>query len=157
MRWGLLVIMGAIVFAIAGLVVLLSRVDMSAVQQPGHAEEYLRSKITRAVIRRRAAREDIPAGPADRETSMSLAEGKSVYDANCAGCHGPDGGTPASVGQGMLPAAVALDSNRIQSYSDRELFSIIREGIRFTGMPGFARTETNDQIWDVVDYLRALR
>jgi len=60
MRWGLLVVMGAIVFAIAGLAALLSRVDMSAVQQPGHAGEYLRSKITRAVIRRRAAREDIP-------------------------------------------------------------------------------------------------
>jgi len=125
MRWGLLVIMGAIVFAIAGLVVLLSRVDMSAVQQPGHAEEYLRSKITRAVIRRRAAREDIPAGPADRETSMSLAAGKNVYDADCASCHGADGRTPTAAGRGMLPPAVALDSDNVQSYSDRELFSII--------------------------------
>jgi mono/diheme cytochrome c family protein len=56
----------------------------------------------------------------------------------------------------MLPQAVALDSPGVQGYSDRELFSVIREGIRFTGMPGFAGTETNDQIWDLVDYLRSL-
>jgi mono/diheme cytochrome c family protein len=57
----------------------------------------------------------------------------------------------------MLPRAVALNSDSVQSYSDRELFSIIREGIRFTGMPGFAGTDTSDQIWDLVDYLRSLR
>ena len=157
MRWGLLVAMGALVFAIAGLFALLSRVNLSAIQQPGRTEEYLRSKITRAVIRRRAAREEIPVGPADRETSMSLAAGKNVYDADCASCHGADGRTPTAAGRGMLPPAVALDSDNVQSYSDRELFSIIRDGVRFTGMPGFAGTETDDQIWDVVDYLRSLR
>src|SRR2546428_4449976 len=119
MRWGPLVTMGALVFAIAGLFLVLSRVNLSAIQQPGRTEEYLRSKITRAVIRRRAAREEIPVGPADRETSMSLAAGKNVYDADCASCHGPDGRTPTATGRGMLPPAVALDSDRVQSYSDR--------------------------------------
>ena len=57
MRWGLLVAMWAVVFAIAGIYVMLSRVDLSAVQQPGRTGEYLRTKLTRAVIRRRAARE----------------------------------------------------------------------------------------------------
>ena len=156
MRWGLLVTVGAMAFGIAALFALSLRVDLSAVQQPGRTGEYLRSKLVRAVIRRRAAREEIPLPPADRETSMSLAAGKGVYDADCASCHGPDAHTPASVGQGMLPRTVALDSATVQSYSDRELFSIIREGIRFTGMPGFARAETGDQIWDVVDYVRSL-
>ena len=157
MRWAPLVAMGAVVFAIAGLFAVLSRVDLSAIQQPGRTAEYLRSKLTRAVIRRRASREEIPAGPADRETSMSLAAGKTLYDTDCASCHGPDGHTLTSAGRGMLPRSVALDSASVQSYSDRELFSIIREGIRFTGMPGFAGTDTNDQIWYVVDYLRLLR
>jgi len=44
---GLLVAMGALVFAIAGLFARLSRANLSAIQQPGRAEEYLRSKITR--------------------------------------------------------------------------------------------------------------
>lgn len=156
MRWGLLVAIGALAFGIAAFYALLLRVDLNATQQPGRTGEYLRTKLTRAVIRRRAAREEIPPPPADRETSMSLAAGKTVYDADCASCHGPDAHTPTSVGQGMLPRTVALDSAGVQSYSDRELFSIIREGIRFTGMPGFARAETSEHIWDVVDYLRSL-
>jgi mono/diheme cytochrome c family protein len=57
----------------------------------------------------------------------------------------------------MFPAALPLVSDGAETYSDRELFSIVRDGVRFTGMPGFAGSETNDQIWDVVDYLRLLR
>ena len=33
---------------------------------------------------------------------------------------------------------------------------MIEEGVRFTGMPGFAGAETNDQIWNLVDFLRSL-
>jgi len=156
MRWGLLVAMFAVVFAIAGLYVLLSRADLSAIQQPGHTGEYLRTRLTRAVIRRRAAREEIPLAPGDRETSMSIAAGKNLYDMDCASCHGSDENGPTPMGRGMLPRTAALDSANLQTYSDRELFSIIRDGIRFTGMPGFFGTETNEQIWDVVDYLRSL-
>jgi mono/diheme cytochrome c family protein len=156
MRWGLLVAMFALVFAIAGLYVLSSRVDLSAIQQPGHTGEYLRTKLTRAVIRRRAAREEIPSPPPDRQTSMSIAAGKNLYEMDCASCHGSDESGPTPVGRGMLPRTVALDSANLQTYSDRELFSIIREGVRFTGMPGFLGTETNEQIWNVVDYLRSL-
>lgn len=157
MRWGPLVAICAVAFGIAGLFALAARMDLSATQQPGRTGEYLRTRMIRAVIRRRAAREDIPIGPPDRETSMSLAAGKSLYDTDCASCHGPDGRTPTSAGRGMLPRTVPLDSTSVQNYSDRELFSIIREGIRFTGMPGFAGAETNDEIWDVVDYVRSLR
>ena len=157
MRWGLLVAIFAIAFGVGGLIILYMRLDLSAVQQPGRTGEYLRTRLTRAVIRRRAAREDIPAPPMDRETNMSITDGKMVYDNDCASCHGPDGHNPTPAGKGMLPRTVPLDSSTVQSYSDRELFSIVRDGIRFTGMPGFAGNETSDQIWHVVDYLRSLR
>jgi mono/diheme cytochrome c family protein len=156
MRWGLLVAMFAVVFAIAGFYALASRVDLSAIQQPGHTGEYLRTKLTRAVIRRRAAREEIPPPLPDHQTSMSIAAGKNLYDMDCASCHGSDEKGPTPVGRGMLPRTLTLDSGALQTYSDREMFSIIREGVRFTGMPGFLGTETNEQIWNVVDYLRSL-
>ena len=155
MRWAPLVAWGAVAFAIAGLFALFTRVDLSAVRPPGRTEEYLRTRFTRSVIRRRAARENIPPAPADRETSMSISVGRQIYADDCASCHGSDVTNPTNVGQGMLPRTAALDSPTIQSYSDRELFSIIREGIRFTGMPGFAGVETDDRIWYVVDFLRS--
>ena len=44
----------------------------------------------------------------------------------------------------------------MQSYSDQELFWIIKNGIRFTGMPAFGKLETPDHIWDLVNYVRTL-
>ena len=56
----------------------------------------------------------------------------------------------------MSPRAADLTSKRVQSYSDQELFWIINNGIRFTGMPGYGKVETPDHIWDLVNYLRTL-
>ena len=56
----------------------------------------------------------------------------------------------------MSPRAVALNSGTLQAYSDRELFSLIEQGVRFTGMPGSAGSEASEQIWSLVDYLRSL-
>ena len=55
-----------------------------------------------------------------------------------------------------VPAAADLTSKRVQGYSDQELFWIINNGIRFTGMPGFGRVETPDDIWDLVNFVRTL-
>lgn len=157
MRWAPLVAIGAVAFAVVAFFALLSRIDLNAVREPSRIEEYLRVKITRAVIKRRSAREVLPVPPADRETSMSIAAGKNLYTMDCAGCHGAGEPSPTVVGRGMFPRAVDLDAANVQSYSDRELFSIIRNGVRFTGMPGFAAVETSDQTWSLVDYVRSLR
>jgi mono/diheme cytochrome c family protein len=44
----------------------------------------------------------------------------------------------------------------VQSYSDQELFWIIQNGIRFTGMPAFGKVESGDDIWNLVNYVRTL-
>jgi len=56
----------------------------------------------------------------------------------------------------MYPRAADLTSKRVQSYSDQEMFWIINNGIRFTGMPGFGKLETPDPIWGLVKYVRTL-
>jgi mono/diheme cytochrome c family protein len=56
----------------------------------------------------------------------------------------------------MYPRATDLTSKEVQRYSDQELFWIIKNGIRFTGMPAFGKVETADNIWGLVNYVRTL-
>jgi mono/diheme cytochrome c family protein len=60
------------------------------------------------------------------------------------------------VGGWMNPRAVDLSSAEVQRYSDRELFWIVKNGIRLTGMPAFGKVETDEHIWKLVQYLRTL-
>lgn len=56
----------------------------------------------------------------------------------------------------MYPRASDLGSAGVQQWSDAELFWIIQNGIRLTGMPGFGKSLSDDQIWPLVDYIRSL-
>lgn len=56
----------------------------------------------------------------------------------------------------MYPRAADLTAEEVQSYSDPELFWIIKNGIRFSGMPAFGKVETEEHIWNLVNYVRTL-
>ncbi len=56
----------------------------------------------------------------------------------------------ADAGRWMYPRAADLTSREVQRYSDRELFWIIKNGIRLSGMPAFAKVESDEHIWDIV-------
>lgn len=71
-------------------------------------------------------------------------------------CHGPDGHAQTPMGRWMYPRAADLTRKEVQNYSDPELFWIIKNGIRFTGMPAFGKVETEEHIWDLVNYVRTL-
>lgn len=73
-----------------------------------------------------------------------------------AACHGMDGRRATDAGRWMYPRAADLTSKGVQSYSDRELFWIIKNGMRWSGMPAFAKVESDEHIWDLVLYLRTL-
>ena len=56
----------------------------------------------------------------------------------------------------MYPRAADLTSPGVQWYSDRELFWIVKNGIRLSGMPGFGRVEPDEHIWNLVHFVRTL-
>lgn len=72
-------------------------------------------------------------------------------------CHGLSGRTQTDAGRWMYPRAADLGSAHVQQYSDRELFWIIKNGIRLSGMPAFGKVETDERIWDLVHYTRTFR
>lgn len=80
--------------------------------------------------------------------------GGSHYGLDCSVCHSDDGRGQTPLGEGLYPRVADLTSKRVQNYSDQELFWIIKNGIRLTGMPAFGEVETPDHIWDLVNYVR---
>jgi len=88
----------------------------------------------------------------------SIAAGKKLYDAQCATCHGETG-----KGDGKMAAEVKepkpsdlTDASWKHGSTDGEIFTLIRDGSKGTGMRGFAARMKPDDIWNVVNYLRTL-
>jgi mono/diheme cytochrome c family protein len=143
------------VFALMVLVVLvgLMRFNLTALPEPGHLETRVANQAKRFLIHR-ASRKGIPPRPPDAKASVE--NGGTHYGLDCSICHGTDGHAQAPLGRWMYPRPADLTSKQVQSYSDQELFWIIQNGIRFTGMPAFGKAESPDHIWDMVNYVRTL-
>lgn len=84
----------------------------------------------------------------------SIAAGKVIYQQECLACHG-------NMGKGNGPAAIALERRpgdlsmpMMREHSDGALFWKITEGRR--PMPSFKKLLTDDERWQVVDYIRTL-
>ena len=90
-------------------------------------------------------------------TPQVLADGRAHFADHCAGCHGNDG-RGAGLGKQMYPKAPDMTLAATQSLSDGELFSIIENGVRLTGMPGFGSgtAESAYGSWGLVHFLRHL-
>lgn len=126
----------------------------SALSGPGKVETEAATMALRILVWRRASREVILPAPGDWQASVD--QGDKLYGVDCGDCHGLDGHTPTDEGRWMYPRAANLVSSQVQHYSDRELFWIVKNGIRLSGMPAFAKVETDEHIWNLVKYLRTL-
>ena len=89
-------------------------------------------------------------------TPESIAAGRQIYQRHCASCHGRNGeGGP---GNDLIPAAPSLvDGQWPHGSSDGEIFSNIRNGVApdFNMVP-FKDRLMDDEIWNVVNYLRSI-
>ncbi|WP_353641845.1 c-type cytochrome [Mesorhizobium sp. WSM2239] len=73
----------------------------------------------------------------------------------CAICHGAPGEPRSPAVLQMLPRPPDLASV-VGSWSDAELFRIVKYGVRFTGMPAWPTQERDDEVWAMVAFLRSL-
>ncbi len=144
-----------IVIIVAGAVVYLAMsFSMSALQQPGLIETFVATRVRDWSISR-AARRALPAAP--EQDADSISKGSAIYGMACATCHGQDGRNPTPIGKSMYPRVPDLSSPDIQRMSDRELFWVVKNGVRLSGMPGFANIDDDGQIWCVVYYVHSLQ
>ncbi|MBM4120971.1 MAG: c-type cytochrome [Nitrospira sp.] len=87
-----------------------------------------------------------------------LVEGLKHFADHCATCHANDGSGDTPIGRNVYPKAPDLRKADTQSLSDGELFFVIHNGIRFTGMPawGKGKPEEDRDSWTLVHFIRRL-
>jgi mono/diheme cytochrome c family protein len=89
--------------------------------------------------------------------AASIAAGRTLYDKQCAGCHGETGKGDGAMGEELNPKPADLtDADWKHGSTDGEIFTLIRDGAKGTGMKAYSRKLTSHQIWDVVNYIRSI-
>lgn len=86
-------------------------------------------------------------------TEANILAGADHYGDHCAICHDEDGSGKTDFGTNMYPKVPDLRLQATQHLSDGDLFSIIRNGIRLSGMPAFP-DHTDQEIWQMVLLIR---
>lgn len=91
-------------------------------------------------------------------SSEVLKEARAHFADHCATCHANDGSGNTPIGKNVYPKAPDLRLSDTQSLSDGELFWVIHNGIRFTGMPawGEGAPEKDQDSWRLVHFIRHL-
>src|SRR5438132_5743785 len=86
----------------------------------------------------------------------AIAAGAALYQANCAGCHGPRGAGDGPDGRGLPRPPADLRAPHTAQHTAGDLFWWISHGIPESGMPGFVSRLGEEQCWELINYLRAL-
>jgi mono/diheme cytochrome c family protein len=93
-----------------------------------------------------------------KPTADSVAAGKKLYDTQCATCHGESGKGDGKLAASLNPPKPSdlTDASWKHGSTDGEIFTLIRDGSKGTGMRGYAARMKPDDIWNVVNYMRTL-
>lgn len=87
-------------------------------------------------------------------TPLAIAEARDHFADHCATCHGNRGDGKTQINAGLYPPAPDMREPQTQELSDGELFYIIKNGVRFTGMPGWGGSDQDN--WKLVLFIRHL-
>jgi mono/diheme cytochrome c family protein len=152
--WVVLAITLVVVTGNVGMLWHVLQSGFSAREQPSELEVMFARQL-RSLAMPKAQKQMKNPVPASEEV---LAEARIHFADHCANCHGNDGRGSTLIGQNFHPRTPDLTKIETQSFSDGELFYMISNGIRFTGMPawGKGRPEPDLDSWKLVHFIRHL-
>ena len=126
--------------------------DVSAGRPPGNLEKRIAGFTLDRAVARRAPKGENPMA----KDPGAIRGGMAHYKEMCVFCHGAPGVDASEAGEGLNPPAPDLTLARVQKRPDGELFWILQNGIRMTGMPAFGPTHKDEELWKMVAFLRHL-
>src|SRR5215471_11128715 len=116
---------------------------------PTALETTLLGAALHASVARHAPNERNPVS----ESEETLLAGAKTYQAMCSRCHGASRESDNSYGRSFYPPAPQLPLKE-SSYTDKEMFWIVKHGIRNTAMPAWGNLLSNEDIWQVVTLIK---
>jgi len=146
-----LVALAAIVILVVGS---LLRGGVSARPEPSAPEAFLARRLRHWAIPRDVRERPNPLSA----TPEIVAEGRAHFADHCALCHANDGGGDTEIGRGLYPRAPDMRRPETQALSDGEIFAIIKNGVRLTGMPAWGSDDraSDEATWKLVHFIRHL-
>jgi mono/diheme cytochrome c family protein len=127
---------------------------ISARAEPGRLETAIARTMRSLAIPRSERTRANPIAP----SADVLESGMGHYADHCASCHANDGSGDTALGRGLYPKPPDMRLEPTQSLTDGELFYIIENGVRLTGMPAFSTgaPEGEESTWHLVAFIRRL-
>ncbi|HEY2321980.1 MAG TPA: c-type cytochrome [Thermoanaerobaculia bacterium] len=152
MRRAVAVLVFVVVVVIAATVANVLVRGVSAREGPTRAEIVVARTLRHFAVpmKLRAAKNPVPMSVA------VLQEGREHFADHCAQCHGNDGRGQTEMGRSLYPRAPDMTLAETQRLSDGELFAIIRDGVRLTGMPAWGGEHSEQDDWKLVLFIRHL-
>lgn len=153
MKTTLFTIVTVVALAVAaGLLLVFSGIpDVAATAKPAPMVHWALAETRENAVRRRAAEIEVPALGGDQMTE----NGFRGYREMCASCHTPPGKSASPVAKGLNPPPPDL-ADAAETRSPAEMFWVIKHGIQMTGMPAWGPTHSDQEIWELVAFLRTL-
>lgn len=147
-------IVTSIVIAVSGayLMVRAGVIPANADAQPIWLESWAAGTSLDATLTREAPRGAAPVPLTDE----NLIAGIKIYGQHCAFCHGTAKGKASAspVAKGLYPAPPQLATDGVEDDPEGFSFWKIKHGIRWTGMPSWKKTLSDQQIWTLAVFLK---
>ena len=122
--------------------------DMTATGEPGLLDWWGSTNL-HSLLEKRAPEAKIP-------PAADPAQGIDHFAAVCRQCHGAPKAPRDDWAQRMLPMPPQLWEAETQAMTDGQLFYIVANGVRMSGMPAFGPAHSEEEIWNLVALLRGL-
>ena len=127
---------------------------ISAKSEPGALEKKIATHLRSLEIPRGAREQRSPVAPSD----AAIDDGMEHFADHCAVCHGNDGSGNTHMGQNLYPRVPDMRQAATQNLTDGELFYIIENGVKLSGMPAWGGDPEHgaEANWNLVQFIRHL-
>ena len=125
--------------------------DVAATRKDYNFEQWLLSTTMKRSV---APRADAITAP-QAFTDEQLQQGFRGFKEMCEPCHGAPGKEDSEVRSGLNPRPPDL-ADSARHWNRAQLFWIIKNGVRMTGMPAFGPTHEEQELWNLVAFVEQL-